>query len=298
MRESNGRWVVVVHGGAKTIAREMFELNRAGCAQAADLAAAVVRTGGSAIDAAEAAIRSLEDDPIFNAGFGSVLNADGEVEMDAALMDGTSLAVGAVTGVRRVRNPVRIARAMLDEVPVLLAGDGAERFAAARDIQLCDPQDMISREQRASEHRQAHDTVGCVVLDLDGHFAAGTSTGGLTGKHPGRIGDSPIPGCGLQADDQTGAVALSGDGESIVRSTLASFVMHALERDTAGPAARAAIARLGRVGGEAGVIVLDREGRIGISHNSDNFAVAVHASWLDQPVGGVGGFELKDLLDD
>jgi beta-aspartyl-peptidase (threonine type) len=296
MPEPRDRWAVVVHGGAKTIATALYDRNRAGCARAAEIAAAMLRDGGSAIEAAHAAIRTLEDDPVFNAGFGSVLTSDGEVEMDAALMDGTTLAVGAVAGVRRVRNPVCVARAMLDEAPVLLAGDGAERFAAEHGIQLVEPEEMISSEALASEMKM-HDTVGCVTLDMAGHLAAGTSTGGLPGKYPGRIGDSPLPGCGLLADDTLGAAAFSGDGESITRTTLAAHVLHVLESDSAGPAARAAIERLGRVGGEAGAIVLDREGRIGIAHNSDNFAVAVHTTGLGRPLAGISAEELRGILD-
>ena len=136
MPEPATRWALIVHGGAKTIDPSLFERNRQGCLAAANAGALVLRYGGSAVQAAEAAVRRLEDDPVFNAGFGSVLNSDGEVEMDAAMMNGTDLAVGAVAGVRRIRNPVSVATAMLHARPVLLAGAGAERFAETHGISL------------------------------------------------------------------------------------------------------------------------------------------------------------------
>jgi beta-aspartyl-peptidase (threonine type) len=186
---------------------------------------------------------------------------------------------------------------MLGERPVLLAGEGAERFARAHGFELCAPEDMIAGDPLASEYAKAHDTVGCVALDMAGHVAAATSTGGLPGKHPGRIGDSPVPGSGLYADDLLGGVAFSGDGESILRTALAAYVMQALESGPAGVAAQSAIGRLGRVGGEAGAIVIDTEGRIGIAHNSDHFAVAVHASNLTEACCAVHRDELEDVLD-
>lgn len=295
MPEVGKRWALVVHGGAKTIDPEMFGRNRDGCLAAVEAGASVLRKGEGAVAAVEAAVRCLEDDPVFNAGFGSVLNAGGAVEMDAAIMDGETLAIGAVTGVRSIRNPVSAARAMLDELPVLLAGEGAERFAEAQGMALCRPEDMISEEALASE--KAHDTVGCVAIDMQGHVAAATSTGGLPGKHVGRIGDSPVPGSGFYADDAAGAVVFSGDGESILRILAAARAMHVLEQGTAGAAAREAIRRLERVGGEAGVIVIDREARIGVAHNSEHFAVAVHASWLNQPRAAVERGEIGNLLD-
>lgn len=297
MPDMSRRWAILVHGGAKRIEPALFERNRNGCRAAAEAGTAVLRRGGSAVAAAEAAVRQLEDDPVFNAGFGSVLNHEGEVEMDAALMDGETLALGAVAGVRRLAHPISVARAMLPELPVLLAGGGAERFAVHHGFELCEPKAMISPERLASEQAKAHDTVGCVAVDVHGHVAAATSTGGLPGKHVGRIGDSPIPGCGLYADDALGGAAFSGDGESILRTMLAAHVMYALEEGSAGKAAAAAIERLGRVGGEAGAIVIDRMLRLGVAHNSDHFAVAAHASWLGGPRAGVHRDELRDLLD-
>jgi beta-aspartyl-peptidase (threonine type) len=292
MAEPERRWALIVHGGARTIAPDRIDANRQGCLAAVAAGAAVLRDGGSAVDAAEAAVRVLENDPTFNAGFGSVLNAEGDVEMDAAMMDGASLAVGAVAAVRRIRNPVSVARLMMDELPVLLVSDGAEAFAVERGMALCPPGEMIAPGQG-----KGHDTVGCVALDADGHVAAATSTGGLSGKHAGRVGDAPIPGSGFYADDALGGTALSGDGESILRTMLAARVMQALETGAAGAAADAGIERLARVGGEAGVIVLSREGRFGVAHNSDHFAVALQASWLGEARSAVHRYEIEELLD-
>lgn len=296
MRDSGEapRWAVIVHGGAKAIKPELVERNRAGCCRAAEAAARLLAEGGTAVAAAEAAVRHLEDDPVFNAGFGSVLTSDGAVEMDAAIMDGSTLQIGGVANVRRLRNPVSVAAAMLPEREVLIAGEGAERFAFNNGFELCDPATMVSPEALASE--VAHDTVGCVVLDTTGRLAAATSTGGLPGKHPGRIGDSPIPGCGLYADDQCGAVSLSGVGESIMRLTLAAQVTRLLESHGAAEAAERAIAMLDRVGGDAGAIVVSRDGGLGVAHNSPHFAVALHASWLDQAIAATHVSELGDVL--
>ncbi|HEX8388294.1 MAG TPA: isoaspartyl peptidase/L-asparaginase family protein [Sphingomonas sp.] len=275
MPEAN--WVVLVHGGAKTIDAEKFEANRRGCLAAAEAGATVLRYGGGAVQAVEAAIRSLESDPTFNAGRGATPQASGAIEMDASIMDGRDLSVGGVAGVKRVEHPIEAARAVLGEQAVLLVADGADRFAAERGLNMIDPEEL---EAVAAE--SGPDTVGCVALDVDGHLAAGTSTGGLEGMPDGRVGDSPLPGCGLYADDQAGAVALSGEGETIVRTMLAGRIIHALE-DGAHPqdAAESGIRQLERVDGEAGAIVIDRRGRIGVAHNSDHFALAIAGSGLE-----------------
>jgi len=277
------RWTVVVHGGAKTIRPGLAQATRAGCAAAAAAAAAVVRGGGGAVDAVVAAIRVLEDDPAFNAGFGSVRTADGQVEMDAALMDGRTLDVGAVACVQRLRNPVRAAAALLRATPVLLCGAGAERFAQAAGLELCRPEALLGPPPAAAKNQGGHDTVGCIVRDRAGNVAAGTSTGGLPGKVPGRIGDSPIPGCGLFADNAVGAASLSGDGESIIRTLLAGRIAAALETMGAQKAADVLPAHLARVGGEAGAIVVDRRGALGIAHTSPNFAIGIQTDAMAAP---------------
>jgi beta-aspartyl-peptidase (threonine type) len=221
----------------------------------------------------EAAVRVLEHDPTFNAGRGSVRNSDREVEMDAAIMDGATLDLGGVAAIRDVLHPVTVARLMLRERPTLLVAEGASRFAKAHGAEICDPAELLIAPEDAG-----HDTVGCIALDMQGNLAAGTSTGGLEGCAPGRVGDSPLPGCGLYADNAVGAVVFSGDGESIARTMLAARVIHSLEAGSPQPAIEAAIKQLGRVGGEAGGIVLDRAGRVGWSHNSAHFVVGIATS--------------------
>ncbi|MEJ2815930.1 isoaspartyl peptidase/L-asparaginase family protein [Caulobacter sp. CCG-8] len=263
-------WAIILHGGAKTIAPDQEQAHRDGCLLALAAGQAILEAGGDALDAVEAAVRALEDDPAFNAGYGAVRNAKGEVECDAAIMDGRTLAVGGVAAVQRLRHPISVAAAMLPETPVLLIGHGAECFAREHNAELCEPADLVV--ERPGD--PGCDTVGCVALDIHGNLAAGTSTGGLSGCHQGRIGDSPLPGCGLYADNAVGGVSLSGDGESLIRTTLAARLMHSLEALPPGEAIAAALARLARVGGEAGLIVIDGDGRLDWGHNSAHFAVA------------------------
>jgi isoaspartyl peptidase/L-asparaginase-like protein (Ntn-hydrolase superfamily) len=263
-------WAIIVHGGAKDIPPGLEQVHRDGCLLALSVGQAILEAGGSALDAVEMAVRALEDDPTFNAGHGAVLNASGEVELDAAIMDGATLDVGGVAAVRTLRHPISVAASMLPEKPVLLVGDGAECFGRDHDAEFCEPKDLIV--ERPGD--PGCDTVGCVALDRHGNLAAGASTGGLTGAHPGRVGDSPLPGCGLYADNAVGGVSLSGEGESLIRTTLAAHLMHSLEAMPPGPAIAAALTRLARVGGEAGLIVIDADGRIDWGHNSAQFAVA------------------------
>lgn len=284
-------WAIIVHGGAKHIAEEKAQANRAGCRAAAAAGASVLRAGGPARDAALAAVRVLEDDPTFNAGTGSVRNAAGAVEMDAAMMDGSELALGAVAAVQRLRNPIAVAHAMLSADPVLLVGEGAENFAEQQGFTLEAPAEI-----EFSVGEAGHDTVGCVAIDIAGHIAAATSTGGLNGTLLGRVGDSPLAGCGLYADDAVGGVSLSGDGEAIARTMLAARVMHAMEGATSGGAVQAIHAPLLRVGGEAGVIAIDRDGRIGVAHNSSHFALGIAGTNLP-PRGAIKRDELQEYLD-
>lgn len=263
-------WAVIVHGGARTIPPGRQQHHRQGCLEAVTAAASVLAAGRGAVDAVEAAIRVLEADPTFNAGRGSVPNAAGNVECDAAIMDGRDLTVGAVAAVRILRHPISVARRMLPERPVLLVADGAEAFARDHGGELCEPDYLRMPDTETA----GCDTVGCVAIDIRGSIAAGTSTGGLSGCMAGRVGDSPLPGCGLYADDAVGGVSLSGEGESLIRTTLASRLMQALEQNDPQTAVAGALERLERVGGEAGLIVIDRRGRFGWDHTSDHFAVA------------------------
>jgi len=277
-------WALILHGGAKEIAPEVEERNRRGCLAALQAGCAVLEQHGSAVDAVEAAIRVLEDDPTFNAGFGSDLNADGEVEMCSAIMDGRTLDVGAVAAIKGVRHPVSVAKLMLREEPILMVSEGARRFAAEKRAELCHPADMIAPEKRKDEKRTGtHDTVGCLALDMKGNIVAGTSTGGLDGKPPGRIGDSPQPGCGFYSENAVGAVAFSGDGEQIARMMLAARVMREMERAHPQEALEAALAQLEKIDGEAGGIAIDSQGRIGWAHNSKDMAVAFASSTQRDP---------------
>lgn len=288
-------WSLILHGGAKEIDPEEEEAHRNGCIKALEAGRAVLAGGGTAVDAVEAAGRVLETDPTFNAGYGSALNSDGEVEMCAGVMEGRDFNVGAVAVIKGVRHPISVAKAMLHEEPILLASDGARRFAAHKQLELCDPADLVTPQQRDfASKSEAKDTIGVVALDQYGDLAVGTSTGGLDGSAPGRVGDSPQPGCGYYADNQLGAVAFSGDGEHIARKALAARVMQALSARRALPAGRAAMAGVEEVlepslreveaiGGEAGAIVLTPTGKSGWAHNSREFAVAFMTSEDNHP---------------
>lgn len=262
-------WSILVHGGAKTIPSERRVANRSGCLAALAAGEAVLDRGGAAIDAVAAAIKAMEDDVTFNAGRGAVRNVNGDIELDAALVDGATLDVGAVAAVRNLRNPIEAARALLRDRPVLLVGEGASRYAEEHGLEQCEP---AYYEPPQIGSREVCDTVGCVAFDQAGNLASGTSTGGLEGVRPGRVGDSPIPGCGLAAENSVGAVSFSGDGESILRLTLAARVMHDLPSRGPQKAAEHAIGQLVRIGGEAGCIVLGADGGPGVDHNSDHFA--------------------------
>lgn len=287
------KWAIIVHGGAHSIPDAKIEPHNVGCLRAVDLGSAILEKGGSALEAVEAAIRLLEDDPIFNAGFGSMLNAEGEAEMDAAIMEGEHLGAGAVAAIQGVRHPISIARQVLETDTVLLSGEGARQFATDRSGELCPPQEMIHEDQVAAwnsdKAKRSSDTVGCVALDTRGNFAAGTSTGGLMHKPKGRIGDSPLIGLGLYADNAAGACAMTGDGESIMRLALAhrisNSMLHGADADQAAEEAIAVMVR--RIGGEAGCIVLDRQGRVGCAHNSVHLAHAYRTSEMKAGVASV-----------
>jgi L-asparaginase / beta-aspartyl-peptidase len=265
------RWTIMVHGGARTIAPEAEAANRAGCLAAVETGAAVLEAGGRAIDAVVAAIEVLEDDPTFNAGAGAVRNREGDVELDAAIMDGETLDVGAVAALRGYANPIHVAKALLRDEAVLLVGAGAAAFAAAIGAAPSPSRaDTVAPALAAS----SCDTVGCVAYDRHGALASGLSTGGLEGVRAGRVGDTPVPGAGFYAEGAVGAAAFSGDGEAILRLALAGRLMRTLPQQGAAQSAALAVAQMGRVGGEAGCIVLDASGTPAFAHNSAHFAVA------------------------
>ena len=272
------KWALILHGGAKRIDDKDRDANRGGCLAALAAARMVLDGGGKATQAVERAIRVLEDNPTFNAGLGSELKSDGSIEMCAAIMEGGDFNVGAVGAIKGVRHPVSVAAGLLYREPILMVADGARTFAQHIGAELCDL-DQLKGNHSSTEGR--HDTVGCVALDINGLLAVATSTGGLSGSPPGRVGDSPQPGCGFYADNDIGAVAFSGDGENIARCTLASRVMFQLAACGPEEAISLAIGALKRIGGEAGGIAISKGGDIGWTHNSEHFAVA-WASSSDQ----------------
>jgi len=235
-----------------------------------------------------AAIVVMEDSPLFNAGKGAVYNAEGRHELDAAVMDGSRLRAGGVTCVQRIRNPVAAAHAVMqDGAHVLLAGEGAERFARSHGVKLVPRSYFDTRRRlaalraglsRAISDEELHGTVGAVALDSSGNLAAGTSTGGMTGKRAGRVGDSPIIGAGTYADNETCAVSGTGWGEAFIRVVLAHEVASRMRHRRA-PLARAAsgaLAALERVGGTGGLVAIDRRGRVAMPFNTEG----MYRGWI------------------
>jgi L-asparaginase / beta-aspartyl-peptidase len=279
--------VLAIHGGAGTIGRARMTERREGEYRAALTAAlragyAVLEGGGKSLDAAITAVVALEDSPFFNAGRGAVFNAEGRHELDAAVMDGATGKAGAVTCVERVKNPVLAARAVMERSPhVLLAGPAADRFARAAGLPLA-PQRYFSTPERAVSLARArihaaadaadrHGTVGAVALDRSGNLAAATSTGGFTNKMAGRVGDTPLVGAGTYADNRSCAVSGTGSGEHFIRAVLAYDVsarMRYLDESLA-QAARRALARVVALGGDGGLIAVDRSGRIAMPFVSE-----------------------------
>jgi L-asparaginase / beta-aspartyl-peptidase len=235
---------LIVHGGAWDIPDEAVDSCRAGCQKALVKGWAVLSKGGTAIDAVEVAVKVLEDDPVFDAGLGSHLNLDGRVECDAIVMDGRTLRAGAACTLQRVKNPIQVARKILEHCPhMMLAGEGAERFATENGIQLCDPAELVSEAEReawtkckldrhAAIHHRGHEqgTVGAVAIDQAGNLLAATSTGGTCCKLPGRVGDSPLIGCGCYADSESGGVSCTGYGEAIMKIVMAKAAVDFLAR--------------------------------------------------------------------
>jgi L-asparaginase / beta-aspartyl-peptidase len=235
---------------------------------------AALKDGGAALDAVCAAVVALEDDPLFNAGRGACYNTDEKHELDAAVMDGATRRAGAVAAVSRIRNPVLAARAVMEKSShVLLIGAGAERFARAQGVALAPPEYFATPSRLAALRRRAlghHGTVGAVALDAHGRLAAATSTGGYTGKLPGRVGDSPIIGAGTYADELC-AVSGTGLGEAFMRTVLAYDVAARLRyrKEKLSRATAAVLARIAGLGASGGVIAVDRRGNIAMPFNSE-----------------------------
>lgn len=281
---------IAIHGGAGTLPRaemtpDQEAAYRAGLAAALDAGYAVLEDGGTSLDAVTVAVRILEDDPLFNAGRGAVLTHEGTVELDASIMDGRTLAAGAIAGVAHIRNPVELARAVMEHSPhVMLIGAGAEEFAHTRNIAFV-ANDYFKTETRKAQLRRvlvgdtrpanelsALGTVGAVARDPAGNLAAATSTGGMTGKRYGRVGDSPIIGAGTYADNGSCAVSATGHGEYFIRTAVAHDICArvAYGGATLQQAADAVVMdRLARMGGEGGIIAVDASGRVVMSFNSE-----------------------------
>ena len=282
---------IIIHGGAGTLPRaemsgEAERKYRAALSEAIDQGYAVMQDGGTSLDAVTRAVMLLEDNPLFNAGRGSVFTLDGRNEMDASIMEGRTLQAGAVCGLTRIRNPVELARAVMEKSEhVMLAGAGAEEFAASQGVSFVPPSYFHTPERwrqleriRAGEfglsgHTISHvGTVGAVALDTHGHLAAATSTGGMTGKRFQRIGDSPIIGAGTYADDRSCAVSATGHGEVFIRAAVAHDICARMRFGglSVGEAARQVIfGELAALGGEGGVIAIDAHGEIAMEFNSE-----------------------------
>jgi beta-aspartyl-peptidase (threonine type) len=280
---------LIVHGGAWDIPDNMVEAHLAGCRRAAETGWQVLCAGASALDAVEAAVRVMEDDPTFDAGRGSHLNAAGEVELDALIMDGATLNAGSVAAVQRVANPISLARLVMERTEhVLLVGAGAERFARAQGVPICPPEELlVGRELERWKALLADptwrtpqafggDTVGAVARDGRGNIAAATSTGGTSKKMPGRVGDSPLIGSGAYADNHTGGVSATGWGESLMKvvmsKTACDFIAQGMPAQQAAQASVRVLAE--RVNGLGGVIVVDHQGHIGFAFNTPRMAWA------------------------
>jgi beta-aspartyl-peptidase (threonine type) len=298
---------MLVHGGAWAIPEDAAEAHLSGVRNALEAGYKILTRGASALDAVEAAVTILEDDPTFDAGRGSFLTSDGRVQLDALLMDGGRMKAGGVACVERLRNPIQAARLVLEQSPhVYFVGSGAEEFARSHGMPLIDNAELVLDRERErlknAKERQAagladatfsgleddkgpetavartmessHDTVGAVALDAHGNLAAGTSTGGTLNKTPGRVGDSSLIGCGCYADNLSAAVSLTGWGEPIMKLVLGKW---ATDRVAAGTApefsAREAISYLhNRLGGHGGIILLGPDGRFGMAHNTPAMA--------------------------
>lgn len=271
---------IIVHGGAGPRRdQEQGEAARAGCLKAAEVGAAILAAGGSALDAVEQAARLMEDDPVFNAGRGAVLNADGEVELDASVMNGETLAAGAVAVVKTVKNPISLARLVMERTPhVLLVGEGADAFARAQGVPAIVPGSLVTplQHQRWLERKGGrHGTIGAVAVDARGQVAAATSTGGTAGKLKGRVGDSPLIGAGTVADSRWAAASATGVGEHIIRVGLARTVLEGVRRGAPlRVACEEAIAELQRIGGDGGVIAVTPLGEVGWAYCSQRMAGA------------------------
>ncbi|HVD94846.1 MAG TPA: isoaspartyl peptidase/L-asparaginase [Candidatus Limnocylindria bacterium] len=293
----NERFGLVIHGGAGTIGRsditpEKESEYRAGLERALTAGYEILKRGGSSLDATEAAVRVLEDDPHFNAGRGSVFTSAGTNEMDAAVMDGKTLAAGAVAVLKHVKNPISLARLVMEKSGhVMIDGEGAEAFAKENGVELVDQKYFFTQARwealqkiKAAEKKRTggagkafiitdqdrHGTVGAVALDKNGNLAAATSTGGTTNKRPGRVGDSPVIGAGTYANNATCAVSATGDGEYFIRASVGHDISALIEYRgmSLKDAAQAVLDKVAKLGGTGGLIAIDHEGKMALPFNT------------------------------
>ena len=279
-------WRLVIHGGAGVILRENLTAEREAAYTAAletalEAGAEVLRDGGSALDAVQAAVIPMEDDPLFNAGGGAVFTATAEHELDASIMSGAERDAGAVAGVKRVKNPILAARAVMEQSEhVMFAGAGAAEFADSVGLEMVENThfDTDSRRQslervlreQARNDADRHGTVGAVAIDADGNLAAATTTGGMTAKAAGRIGDSPLIGAATYAQNGVCAVSATGHGEYFIRVAVAKTICARVELagESVGEAAQSALDQVADLGGDGGVVVIDGDGQYEYVFNS------------------------------
>lgn len=278
--KKNTQWAIVIHGGAGTILKENMSAEaekeyRNKLSEAMNAGAEILKNGGNSLDAVTAAITTMEDSPLFNAGKGSVFTEEGKNEMDAAIMDGSNLKAGAVAGVHTIKNPILAARAVMDQSNhVMINGEGADIFAKKQGIEIVDSSYFFTERrwksfQRANKNKFG--TVGAVALDLKGNLAAATSTGGMTNKMKGRIGDSPIIGAGTYADNKSCAVSATGHGEFFIRNVVA-YDIGALMKYSGVSLKEASnyviMKKLKDQGAEGGIIAIDKAGNFVMTFNT------------------------------
>jgi beta-aspartyl-peptidase (threonine type) len=294
--------ILLLHGGAWDIPADVLDAHEQGVFDALQEGWQILERGGSALDAVEAAVTTMENDPAFDAGRGSFLTRDGRVQLDALIMDGATLRAGGVACVERIRNPIQAARLVLDKSPhVYFVGPGAEAFAESQGMALIDNSELVldrerqrlaeaqAREQAgvpdqtfsgSASNQDSHDTVGAVALDSNGRLAAATSTGGTLNKDPGRVGDSSLIGCGCYADNASAAVSLTGWGEPIMKLVLGKWatdrVLAGRSPEQVAPDAIAYLLR--RANGHGGIILLGPDGRYGLAHSTPRMAWGIHTA--------------------
>jgi L-asparaginase / beta-aspartyl-peptidase len=284
---TSGVPALIVHGGAGADPTEKPEELREGIAGAVEAGWQVLGRGGRALDAVEAAVRVLEDHPRFNAGRGSVLTTAGTVEMDASIMEGDTLGSGAVACVSEVRNPITLARRILDDGRhSFFVAAGAIDHARALGVPLCDPSELVTERQRQRLEALQPGTVGAVAIDRFGTIVAGTSTGGQAGQLPGRVGDSPLIGCGTYAESKLGGVSCTGDGEATIRVVLARRTLEILrtieDPEQAAQLAMSVLLEEGR--GRGGLILIDGKGRVAWAHSTPFMPVGLRSAGHDRAV--------------